>query len=125
MTEFNKSWKSSKKPKKQRKYRQNAPKHIQGNFLKAHLSEELREKYDKRSLRLRKGDMVEIMRGDYKGEQGEVELIDTDEQKVYISNIEVTRRDGSKSKPPVKPSNLKITELNKDDPRRIEEVDTE
>ena len=44
MKEFSKSWVSSKKPGKQRKYRINAPLNIKRKFLSVHLSKELREK---------------------------------------------------------------------------------
>ncbi|MCD6275005.1 MAG: 50S ribosomal protein L24, partial [Candidatus Aenigmarchaeota archaeon] len=47
---FSKSWVKSKQPRKQRKYRHNAPKHIRQKFMHANLSKELREKYNRRSL---------------------------------------------------------------------------
>ncbi len=122
MKDFSKEWKSSKKPRKQRKYRANAPKHVQGKFLSAHLSQDLREEYGKRSIRLRKGDKVEVMRGDHAGETGEVQEFDIDRQKVYLTDLEITRRDGSKAKPPVRPSNLKVIELNKEDQKRMEKI---
>ena len=47
-------WKASKQPRKQRKYRFNAPLHISGKFLSTHLSPELREVYKRRSIRVKK-----------------------------------------------------------------------
>ena len=40
-----KNWKSSKQPRKQRKYRRNAPLHIRNKMMRAPLSKELRDKY--------------------------------------------------------------------------------
>ena len=118
-TKFSKNWKRSKQPRKQRKYRANAPKHLKSKFMNAHLSKDLRKKYGTRSLRVRKGDKVTVTRGSFKGEKGEVQMLDVKNQKVYIDSLEVTRRDGSKSHPPVRPSNITIIELNKEDAKRM------
>ena len=66
---FNKKWSKSKKPSKKRKYQLNAPAHIKSKFISSHLSNKLREKYDRRSFRVKKGDKVEIMRGEFKGKE--------------------------------------------------------
>ena len=112
---FTTTWKSSKKPSRQRKYRANAPLHIKYNFVNAHLSKDLRTKYKKRSLAVRKGDNVKIMRGQFKNKQGKVERVSLKKTIVYINGIEVTKRDGTKALFPVDPSNLLVTELNMDD----------
>lgn len=52
----------SKQPRKQRKARYNAPLHIRHKFMSAALSDELRDKYGKRSFPLRKGDTVRVVR---------------------------------------------------------------
>ncbi|MBC7119559.1 MAG: 50S ribosomal protein L24, partial [Methanobacteriaceae archaeon] len=62
----------SKQPRKQRKFLHNAPLHIRHKIMSANLSKELREEYNRRSLPVRKGDKVEIMRGDFKGHQGKI-----------------------------------------------------
>ena len=66
---FSKKWKASGKARKQRKYVANAPLHIKKKFLSANLSKELRKKYG-RSLQIRKGDSVKVMRGKFKGKTG-------------------------------------------------------
>ena len=63
--EFNKMWKSSKQPRKQVKFRANAPNHIKKTFMGATLDKELRKKYGMRSIEVRKGDEVKIMRGKF------------------------------------------------------------
>ena len=83
--------------------------------MSAHLSKDLRKKYDKRSINLRKGDNVKIMRGQFKNKQGKVERVNLKKTLVYVNGIEVTKKDGTKALFPIHPSNLMITELNLDD----------
>jgi len=117
--DFSPTWKNSTKPNKQRKYRFNAPLHIKGNFLNAHLSKELRQKYSMRSLRVRTGDRIKIMRGQFKKQEGKIEEVDVKNVKVYISKVEHTKRDGTKARYPIDPSNIMIVELNMDDKKRL------
>ncbi len=58
---FSKSWKSSKQPRKQRKYAANAPLHLKRKLLSVNLSKDLRKKYGKRNMMIRKEDVVKIM----------------------------------------------------------------
>lgn len=117
--EFSIVWKSSRQKRKQRKYRINAPLHVRTAFLSAHLDKNLRQKYKKRSLPLRVGDKIIVMRGDYRKKSGKVNRVDRKKCKVYVDGIEIQKKDGSKTFPPIDPSNIMITELNLDDKRRI------
>ena len=112
---FSKTWKSSKKPRKQRKYRMKSPLHIKQKFIHSHLSKELRKKYGKRSTGLRKGDRVKIMSGQFKKQEGKIEDIDLKKATVFVSGVEATKKDGTKKTLPLEPSNLLITELNLND----------
>ena len=112
---FSSSWGTSTQPRKQRKYRFNAPLHIKQKFMRAHLSKELRKKYSKRNFSLRKGDNVKIMRGQFRNKHGKIERVNLKGTFVYITGIEVAKRDGTKTLFPIHPSNLMITELNMDD----------
>ena len=47
---YSNSWKGSKQPRKQRKYRANAPLHTRHKMASANLSKELRKKYSKRNF---------------------------------------------------------------------------
>ena len=120
---WSKHWKSSKKPSKQRKYRYNAPLHIRHKFVSANLSKELRKKYGIRSLPLRKGDTVKIMRGKFKGKKAKVERVDLKKLKVYLEGINITKQSGVKVGLPLDASNLQIVELNLDDKKRLEAVE--
>ena len=117
-TKFSSSWKSSIQPRKQRKYRYNAPLHIKQKFVNVHLSKELRKKHNKRNMGLRKGDKVKVMRGQFKKKEGKVEQVNLKKTLVYVEGIEITKKDGTKTRYPIHPSNLMVTELNMDDKMR-------
>jgi len=121
MKEWSRKWKGSKIPKKQRKYVHKAPLHVRGSFLSAHLTKELRQKYHTRSLRLRKGDRVKIVRGSFKGKQGKVERVDTKKLRIYIEGAVMTKRDGTKTSYPLHASNVLITDIETGDKRRLSE----
>ena len=118
-SEWSSSWKSSKQPRKQRKFRHNAPKHIMNKFVSCHLSPELRKKYNTRSITLRKGDKVKIVRGQFRGKTGSVDRINLKKSRIYVTGIETIKKDGSKAFYPINPSNLMITEIKVDDRTRL------
>ncbi len=111
-------WKASSQSRKQIKFRANAPKHIASHFLHSQLSKELRKKHGKRSLRVRKGDEVRVLRGSFKGSIGVVDKVHTSAQRVLIRGVELTKHDGSKRPYPVAVSNIQIIKL-VDDKRRL------
>ncbi len=120
---FSKEWIKSKQPRKQRKYRYNAPLHIKGKLVHCHLSKELKKKYGKRALRLRKGDKVKIVRGEFKGTVAKVSRVDLKRMKVYLENVMREKRDGRKVAVPFDVSNLMITELNLEDKMRMKQIE--
>ncbi len=69
-------------------------------------------------MNLRKGDGVKIMRGQFKNKTGKIEEISVKKTLVYVNGIEVTKRDGTKARYPINPSNLIITDVNMDDKMR-------
>jgi large subunit ribosomal protein L24 len=117
--EFSTSWKASKQPRKQRKFRFNAPLHIRGRMIISPLSKDLRKKYGMRSLRVKKGDKVKIMRGQFKGKEGKVDKVDLKKYKIIIDKAEVVKKDGSKTFYPIDPSNVMIIDANSDDKKRF------
>ena len=112
------NWKASKKPSKQRKYRINAPLHIKHKFLAAHLSKELKKKYGKRSLPVRKGDKVKIMTGQFRKHVGKILKVDLKKSKVHVEGADLIKKAGGKALYPIHASNLEILELNLDDKER-------
>jgi len=113
-----KSQPTSKKPGKQRKWRYNAPLHRRQKMVASPLSRELREKYKRRTLSPRKGDKVRVMRGDFKGNTGEVTRVSLKTYKIYIDGITIKKADGTDVERAMDPSNVMITDLFMDDKER-------
>ena len=109
----------SKQPRKQRKALYNAPAHARGKHLSASLSKDLRAQLGKRSLPIRTGDKVSVVRGDFKGHEGEVLSVDYTSYKVTIEDVTLSKPDGTATFLPVDPSNLVIIEADLKDDRRI------
>jgi large subunit ribosomal protein L24 len=117
---FSKAWIASKQPRKQRKYLANAPIHIKKKMVGANLSKELRKKYGKRSMTLRKGDTVKIMRGKFKKKEGKVTSVSPGTFNIQVEGIQRKKQDGSKVNVKLQPSNLQIILLNLEDSKRSE-----
>lgn len=115
---FSTAWKSSVQPRKQRKYVHNASLHTKSRLLSVHLSKELAKKYSTRSVRVRVGDKVKVLRGTHKGKEGKVERVDLTNLRVYVAKIATKKLDGTTSQYPLRPSNLLITAV-VDDKRRF------
>ncbi len=108
----------SKQPRKQRKTRYNAPLHIRHKFMSAPLSEALRDKYEKRSFPVRKGDTVRVMRGDDKGKEGKVRSVDLKRERITVEGVVVARSDLSEVPRSIHPSNVMITKIDLKDKLR-------
>ena len=109
----------SKQPRKQRKALYNAPAHARGKHLSASLSKDLRAKVGKRSLPIRTGDKVSVVRVDFKGHEGEVLSVDYTSYKVTIEDVTLSKPDGTATFLPVDPSNLVIIDADLKDDRKI------
>lgn len=123
--QFSTSWKGSKQPRKQRKYRAKAPQHVKQKMLSAHLSKELRAKYSRRAFGVRKGDTVKIMNGEFKGKSGKIIAVDLIRLRASIEGIQMQKKEGSKVNVFIPVSNLLITELNLDDKMRVDSIKKE
>jgi len=122
-SKFSTSWISSKQPRKQHKFKANAPLHIKHKFLNANLSKTLRQKYGKRSLPLRKGDEVLVMRGSFKKKKAKVVSVDLKRTRITLENIQRTKKDGTKVAVFFAPSSLQIQILSLEDKKRIAVLD--
>ena len=85
----------SKQPRKQRKALYNAPAHARGKHMSATLSKDLRADIGKRSLPIRKGDKVQVLRGDFKGHEGAVLGVDYGSYKITIEEVTLSKPDGT------------------------------
>lgn len=118
MKEWSRHWVRSKNPRKQRKYLYNAPLHIIRKLMSVRLSKELKEKYRKRNVPVRKGDRVKIMVGQFRGKLSKISSVNLRQKKVYVEDAFITKKDGNKIPVALHPSNLMLMELNLDDKLR-------
>lgn len=98
-------------PRKERKALFALPRHRRGRQMTAHLSEELLVKYGKRSVTLRKGDMVRVMRGSHKGTSGKIVEVDARNYRVTVDGVTAAKADGTQKPKPIHPSNLVVTKI--------------
>lgn len=120
---WSKFWNSSIQRRKQRKYNHNAPLHIKHKFMASPLNIELKKKYNIRSVPVKKGDVVEIMSGDFKKQSGKVARTSLAKTRIYIEGAEKTKADGSKVMYPIHPSNVQIKKLNVTDKLRVKKIE--
>ncbi|ABM81141.1 50S ribosomal protein L24 [Hyperthermus butylicus] len=111
-------WVKSSQPRKQRRALFNAPLHKRQKLMAAPLSPELRKQYGIRSLPVRVGDEVVIMRGDFKGHRGKVVRVDLRRMRIFVEGVTITNARGEPRYYPIHPSNVMIVSLNLDDERR-------
>jgi len=111
---------SSVKPGKQRKLVYNAPAHIRHVMLAASLSPELRERYNTRSLPVRKGDTVRILRGDFAGTEGKVTGVSVKKSRLRIEGVTRETAEAASRFVPIHSSKVVLTKLNLDDKWRKE-----
>ncbi|MHA2004809.1 MAG: 50S ribosomal protein L24 [Candidatus Thorarchaeota archaeon] len=109
---------SPKSPGKQRKRIYKSPIHSHKKMLKCRLDEFLREEYGLRSLVVKKGDLVRVMRGQFRDTEGKVVKIDYSAIRVYLESATTTKADGKEAQIPVHPSNLMLVKLELDDDRK-------
>jgi large subunit ribosomal protein L24 len=108
----------SKQPDKQRTRQRRAPLHEKQRQVRAHLSEDLREEYGQRSVRVNEGDTVEVQRGDFAGETGDVVNVDLRSTDIHVEDMTLETADGEEVPRPLDASNLVVTDLNLEDDRR-------
>ncbi|MGA7923002.1 MAG: 50S ribosomal protein L24 [Thermoplasmata archaeon] len=82
------------------------------------LSRELRARYHRRSLPLRKGDTVRIIGGSYVGREERVAKVTTRNYAVTLDNVTGKTADAKLKPLAVRPSQLVLTKLNLADPWR-------
>jgi large subunit ribosomal protein L24 len=102
-----------------------APLHERHRQVRATLEEDLREEYDQRNVRVNAGDTVEVMRGDAAGESGEVVDVDLKAGTVSVEDVTIEKADGEEVPRPLDASNLRVTDLDLSDGRRLDRLEDE
>jgi len=115
----------TEQPSKQRKRQRTAPLHERHEQVRATLSEDLREEYGQRNVRVNEGDTVEVLRGDFAGETGEVTDVDLKDAAVTVEDVTLEAADGEEVPRPLDASNLRVTSLDLSDDRREQRLESE
>ena len=108
----------SSKASKQRKRLFAGSLHMKTRVMRAHVADDLMEKYDLWTVRVHKGDTVKIMRGGYAGHTAKVTDVDTKKRVIYIEKVTSIKSDGKETPRPIHPSNVLVTKLDLTDPYR-------
>ncbi|CAH4033929.1 unnamed protein product [Pieris brassicae] len=112
---FNKLVTSSRRKNRKRHF--SAPSHIRRVLMSSPLSKELRQKFNVKSMPIRKDDEVQVVRGHYKGQQvGKVVQVYRKKFVVYIERIQREKANGASVYVGIHPSKCVIVKLkmNKD-----------
>jgi large subunit ribosomal protein L24 len=102
-------------PGKQRKLLNNAPAHLRHKLMAAPLSPELITSKGVKTLPVRKGDTIRVMRGDHKGFEGKISQVNLKKYRIYVEGLTREKVDGSTIFLPIHPSKVLIKNLNLDD----------
>ncbi|CAG9803072.1 large ribosomal subunit protein uL24 [Chironomus tepperi] len=114
---FNRNVTSSRRKNRKRHF--SAPSHIRRKIMSSPLSKELRQKYNVRSMPIRKDDEVQVVRGHYKGNQvGKVVQVYRKKFVVYIERIQREKANGTNVYVGIHPSKLLIVKLKIDKDRK-------
>jgi large subunit ribosomal protein L24 len=105
----------SRQPRRQRKALFTADSFHRRRQMSAPLSRELRTRYGRRSIPLRKGDTVRILSGSYVGREERVAKVDRRQYSVTLDNVTGKTADAKLKPLPIRLSHLVITRLNLSD----------
>ena len=127
----------SSKPGKQRKSTFNAPAHVQRKRIRARLSTTDSRFAGIRSVTVRLGDQVKVVRGDFghpskgkrhggprgnSGIEGKVIGLDVSKSRIYIEGVTQSKADNKEEGVPIHSSNVIVTKLDEMDPMRMKRI---
>ncbi|RKF63419.1 60S ribosomal protein L26-2 [Erysiphe neolycopersici] len=115
MTKINSSLHSSRR--KSRKAHFNAPSSVRRTIMSAPLSKELRDKYNVKSIPIRKDDEVLVVRGSNKGREGKITSVYRLKYVVHIERVVKEKSSGQSVPLGIHSSNVVITKLKLDKDR--------
>ncbi len=97
--------------------------HTRSKQLGSQLSEDLRKKYGKKSVRVIEGDSIKIVRGAFKGVDGKISKVSTKKSSVAVEGVKKEKTKGDKFDVYIHTSNLLVTGLNTEDKWRIAKLE--
>ena len=110
------------KRRTQRKLQLGAPSSVKRKLMSSHLNKSLRDQYKIRSLPIKRGDEVKILKGKAKGKTGKVVQVYRKRNVIYVDKVQRDKQNGQTVFLPIKPSYCLIEKLliNKDRTKTIE-----
>ena len=110
------------KRRTQRKLQLGAPSSVKRKLMSSHLNKSLRDQYKIRSLPIKRGDEVKILKGKGKGKTGKVVQVYRKRNVIYVDKVQRDKQNGQTVFLPIKPSYCLIEKLliNKDRTKTIE-----
>jgi len=89
------------------------------------LSKEMKEKYHRRSARVRVGDTVKIVRGEFKNIEGKVTNVLQSEGQLTVEGVTREKQKGGNAPVAIYASNVIITAMNLDDAMRKKKMEAQ
>jgi len=115
---------SSSKPVKVRKKLANSSTRDKALKLsRAMLSTDLKAKYASNSVRVRPGDSVKLVRGEYAGVEGKIQKVFPQEGRITVEGVTREKIAGGTTPLRIHTSNVVVTGLNLDDKFRREKLE--
>ena len=110
------------KRRAQRKLQLGAPSSVKRKLMSSHLNKSLRDQYKIRSLPIKRGDEVKILKGKGKGKTGKVVQVYRKRNVIYVDKITREKQNGQSVFLPIRPCHCIIEKLliNKDRTKTIE-----
>ncbi len=99
-------------PRRQRKALYNDPTFRRRRRMAVPLSRELRARFHRRSVPLRKGDTVRVLSGSFEGREERVQRIVRRDYSVVLDNVTLKTGEEKLKPLPIRPGHLVITRLN-------------
>ena len=93
-------------------------KHVRDAMICSSLADNLREQYATKSVRVKKGDNVRVMRGEYSGIEGKIEKVNTLRGTLAIEGVQREKVRGGNVKVQIHASNVQVIGLNLEDKLR-------
>jgi large subunit ribosomal protein L26e len=117
-----KTHKVSSSRRVQRKYALGAPSSVKRKLMSCHLAKALRDQYKIRSLPIKRGDEVKILKGKAKGKSGKVVQVYRKRNCIYVDKVQREKQNGQTVFLPIKPCYCVVEKLliNKDRSKTIE-----
>lgn len=105
----------------QRRNQLGAPSSVKRKLMSCHLMKSLREQYKVRSVPIKRGDEVKILKGKAKGKSGKVVQVYRKRNVIYVDKVNGEKQNGQTVFLPIRPSNCVVEKMfiNKDRTKRL------